>query len=122
MQVRYITVVSSCLDTFTNILSQKEKYQQTYNAKNLFPVCFLISAIQRDLPRIECNDMNACWWYEIRLLLISSQHHTPASEKRHWFLLSFSLILEEVVGDKHSIACSKNHVAVIQSTVFCFTL
>jgi hypothetical protein len=45
----------------------------------------------------------------IPFLLIPSQHHTPASEKGHWSLLSFSSILEEIVRDKYSSVCSEHH-------------
>jgi hypothetical protein len=91
--------------------------------KIYFLFVFLINAILREL--------SLCWvpWHEgllgvwnTTLLLISSQHHTGASEKYHWFSLSFSSIREEVVSDKYFIVCSKNHTVVIQSTVFHFTL
>lgn len=90
--------------------------------KIYLPFVFLISAIQME------SSLYWVPWHEgllgvlnIPFLLIQRQHHSPASGKGHWSLLSFSLILEETVRNKYSSVCSKHHIVVIQPTAFHFT-
>lgn len=85
-------------------------------------VFFLISAIQKE-SSLYCVQWHEGLWgvLNIPFLLIPSQRHTPASEKGHWSLLSFSSFLEEIVRDKYSSVCSKHYAVVIQPTAFHFT-
>jgi len=89
--------------------------------KIYLPFVFVINAIHKE------SSLYWVPWHEGLLgvlnitLLFPSQHLTPASEKGHWSLLSFSSILEEIVRDKYSSVCSEHHAVVIQPTAFHFT-